>query len=1009
SFGTILQKSSSSTAATSVSSSPSSTTTRTKFPFSSTTTFKNLSPQDLAPLSSQEIVRLTIYVMKRTRLGFADPLTSERVHTEGEKQPSTSTPPRSGNDGRGGGEGEGGGSTAAQVYLTKDFHIGNSVLHNRRHPTTPATHSLLALATFCARASGSRAKVSSTPNSEAAMASMVGAKWLAKLGEVMFGGPCAHAGHAHHRRTRASLDLVERQSAELGRSISPHDDDAPSSNFAPAPASSSPSPSKRQSTGSASPVTPRTGSRTDKWCRHCSRAMACLVIASLEESPAGAKPEEVAAFEDSGFGMASAGPRSVNVPGPDSPPSSSSSSLTTNRNSTIGNSEQHDGNDPHPRLKHKEGKANHDPQAWKRSSSPSTAFDRSHEHDDDAYAAPSMQTRSPRALPVSPPIPLPTLLSSSPPSMPSSEFPETLDSALGSNSTEPSTPKRTDGASSSQKKFNLHQTLSRSNSQHQRQEEKALNESDLELVILPKSASASAATSIPTSPGSSSARSDISPHPDTATTPGPAFATAPADKDERAVESKTEPESDLAEALTASSAVSIPSSGLSLKLSVPAASLGIHPSLESVHDAVASHSRRTSATPSRESKDEIGMEGENEENPDSLAGDKPIQRSLSQSRESSIVASSVVSSTSVPASPRVPSPSSTSLSSVKNDNEKDGHETETETETGTVAGADGSGGDVSETHHHRSCKHASTDTYAREVEESMRRTPPLDPGRPRTPLSSSSAAAAAAIETELREAKTPDGLLTLHNDEVNDSGSNDDALEDGSSGNEQDSPKTLDRGTAAEEPAELQETTFSLTDDKDTDLRPRSPSSTSTIPAKSNVQHNISNTSISTRDDSDGHHYHPSMAQVDQDLENEHDQEDNDEDDDDSDDDERYSDASSSPFTSSTNLLFDSATASDSSCLTSPISPTTLTSDPKPLDEHQQRKLEKRLRRRRQRLVDDAKRKQEQLDKITAQLEHRTLGKIREQVSFWEAKGVLEQKVVPVVEVGEDDDDNNGK
>ncbi|KAG0045452.1 hypothetical protein BGZ83_009351, partial [Gryganskiella cystojenkinii] len=59
-------------------------------------------------------------------------------------------------------------------------------------------------------------------------------------------------------------------------------------------------------------------------------------------------------------------------------------------------------------------------------------------------------------------------------------------------------------------------------------------------------------------------------------------------------------------------------------------------------------------------------------------------------------------------------------------------------------------------------------------------------------------------------------------------------------------------------------------------------------------------------------------------------------------------------------------------------------------------------RRKKRLLVDDAKRKQEQLDKIKAQLELRALGKIRQQVSFWEEKGVLEQKVVGVVEVEED-------
>ncbi|KAG0016282.1 hypothetical protein BGZ81_011311 [Podila clonocystis] len=79
------------------------------------------------------------------------------------------------------------------------------------------------------------------------------------------------------------------------------------------------------------------------------------------------------------------------------------------------------------------------------------------------------------------------------------------------------------------------------------------------------------------------------------------------------------------------------------------------------------------------------------------------------------------------------------------------------------------------------------------------------------------------------------------------------------------------------------------------------------------------------------------------------------------------------------------------------------------MTQEQRRALEqkKRRRHRRQQLVDDAKRKQEQLDRIKAQLELKRLGKIRQQVSFWEEKGVLEQRVVSVeeVEVPDLDDD----
>ncbi|KAF8984575.1 hypothetical protein BGZ46_007590, partial [Entomortierella lignicola] len=67
--------------------------------------------------------------------------------------------------------------------------------------------------------------------------------------------------------------------------------------------------------------------------------------------------------------------------------------------------------------------------------------------------------------------------------------------------------------------------------------------------------------------------------------------------------------------------------------------------------------------------------------------------------------------------------------------------------------------------------------------------------------------------------------------------------------------------------------------------------------------------------------------------------------------------------------------------------------------EKQRKKLHKRRL-----LVDDAKRKQEQLERVKAQLQLKALGKIREQVNFWEEKGVLEQKTVAVVEMDDEDE-----
>ncbi|KAF9957833.1 hypothetical protein BGZ72_001301 [Mortierella alpina] len=91
----------------------------------------------------------------------------------------------------------------------------------------------------------------------------------------------------------------------------------------------------------------------------------------------------------------------------------------------------------------------------------------------------------------------------------------------------------------------------------------------------------------------------------------------------------------------------------------------------------------------------------------------------------------------------------------------------------------------------------------------------------------------------------------------------------------------------------------------------------------------------------------------------------------------------------------------DSPRLDSPASST--------LTREERKQEQQRLKRRKRRLlVDDAKRKQEQLDRIKAQLELKDLGKIRQQVSFWEEKGVLEQKVVAVVEVEEEPEETEG-
>ncbi|GJJ68564.1 hypothetical protein EMPS_00910 [Entomortierella parvispora] len=335
------------------SASSTSSTPRSKFPFgSNVTTFRKLAAMDLDPLNSQEIVRLAIYVMKRSTLEFVDPLTSEQVHTEGERKnylfraggANNNTPYNS----------KTGGLTAAsEVYLCKEFNIGQSVLHNPTAPVSHAVQSVLDLSMFCARACGLRSKNEPPPSATGssypltAAASMAGAKWLAKLGQVMFGGPCSQAGHNHHRRTRASLELLERQNIELGHKILEEQKQAglldpksgqstirrpsvvqaaltppdtrmtqqqegrnkdlessqSSSDFVPLSSLSQSTSASTLSTASgASSVSGGPG--LEKWCRHCSRAMSCLVLAKLQET-LGGKLEDVG-FDDSGFAGTSA-------------------------------------------------------------------------------------------------------------------------------------------------------------------------------------------------------------------------------------------------------------------------------------------------------------------------------------------------------------------------------------------------------------------------------------------------------------------------------------------------------------------------------------------------------------------------------------------------------------------------------------------------------------------------------------------------------------------------------
>ncbi|KAG0282585.1 hypothetical protein BGZ96_000322 [Linnemannia gamsii] len=300
-----------------------------KFPFASTPSmFKALGPRDMDILNSQEIVRLAIYVMKRSPCEFADPVLCEKVHTEGEKKRSsasasatittgtasgalkrvssirsstgrkgeiattgsygsTSTGTKSNNMGSGSSNNT---VTARSIYLTKDFDIGNSVLHHRSKRPSKPMESVLSIATFCARAASRPSSVSQaarrpsassssgvsehghgnndsggrSSSSKQSTAALVGAKWLAKLGQVVFGGPCAQAGHSHHRRMRHNLDLLDPRTS-TNESIT-----TTTSIF--------------KSSSSGTSVAQGTRALTEKLCKHCSGAMTCLAISILRES-----------------------------------------------------------------------------------------------------------------------------------------------------------------------------------------------------------------------------------------------------------------------------------------------------------------------------------------------------------------------------------------------------------------------------------------------------------------------------------------------------------------------------------------------------------------------------------------------------------------------------------------------------------------------------------------------------------------------------------------------------
>ncbi|KAF9571235.1 hypothetical protein EC968_000831 [Mortierella alpina] len=999
--------------------------------------------------------------MKRSRLEFADPFTSERVHTEGEKFFRQRTRVTSHADPSS--QHLHGEVTAAQVYLSKDFHIGNSVLRNRSYPTSRHVDSLITIAAFCARASALRRRprtegasiglVSPTASAlSMASASIAGSKWLAKLGQIMFGGVCAQAGHTHHRRTRASLELLKQQNIELGQKILAEEQQqsgqqkgqwqttaTAAESTLPSPASPAeevkPSEEDLQfsssislhssgpgsllhssstsalslsvvSTGTTNlgATTTNTSTSTstplnDKWCRHCSRAMSCLVIIAVQESNGAlAVVEDLgASLEDVGF--VSSAMDTLNVI------QSLSSSTSSLNDSPVDRRSRADLASDLSRRKHDA------------SPSPYILFSRSHDPDDDLIRSST--------------VPAVTV---------SSALSESLADAFGSelasarSSDKHSTRGNISSSGSSGRSSNNERIKKIINAGLQRP---TTDESDLELVSRTGSGLPSTGMSLnstltaPTRAGSWQETSPVTQESrsrtDSRNSPRPIPTSASSGSMQS---SRARLEMDLAEA------VATPSPGsVSPFASMPATAIGIHPGLESLASISGSRRRSSSASSRRLSGEErmqqdaatrktnmVPGEGTKDassstgspRSPDSAAESPSQFSSRSSSPTRSQSSSSPTSVTkpqldiSVSSTPSLPSPPH----SVANREvpQQDSHD-EVEERAGPGHHSFYALGIHGQT---------STDSYAREIEESMSRTPPMESHRSSlTSVPSTNALEKSDSDSEGASGQiTPGQAVDDDADDVDDdaiesvdaaatrplakedSGSRETELgSDPESQDETSAPRTPSRKVLSpQDPYEGEQDDRAVSegeggsesenekeiengDELDRDIQ----ESTSSSSFVTRPLSTASNSTLLT-DDSFLSSLGGSSTTHERGLEDDGDEEERShggggggEDDDD----EEEEEGESSPRSESSFALSGS--------------------DRQPMTREERKQEQQRIQRRKRRLlVDDAKRKQEQLDRIKAQLELKDLGKIRQQVSFWEEKGVLEQKVVAVVEVEEE-------
>lgn len=936
--------------------------------------------------------------MKRSHLDFADPFTSEKVHTAGEeysKQRNQVHPMV---------------SAAAEIYLSKKFNIGKNVLHNPSYPLRRPLESAISIATFCAKASGGlRSKSSlSTPQSPTP-SSIAGTKWLVKLGQIIFGGPCSHAGHSHHRRTRASLELLERQNIELGKQIlaeeqqrerkkmsriRPHSISTPglstplqtSGKQSPTdfyPLTSSEVLAARGSEQDADTLSRSTSNSTlsvasfttDKWCKHCSRAVACLVLVAQQEASK-SNGEDEYVFDHSGFGTESAFEQ-LDL-------SSATSSMLSSPSTPQF--------DFRPRLRSKSDELD-DPIIP--NTLPYIVFDHSREqHHEGFFPAPSPPNQSSN-----------TNLSQQ---RKTSSLEKSLADAFGSEFA-------TDSLKKEKTKLPPFiprlASRSNSNSNNSRTHSPSLG-SDVELV----SRTTSSVSLCSSGQGTSHAGTSSSPRPISAQSlfVSPSFSLSPP---------KTLLERDLAEAIATDARLPftvIINTGRRLS-----SDLGLHPrpSLDSIRESLSrSNSGRSSSSVqslakspgeaevakkniseddrkadkgetdgerdkvahvgSSEAEDTGGAEKRDLEKEVTVEGtsdneDEGDPRELGQSTTSSRPVS--------PTSSRVSSPISRS-SANESKSENVSHQTSSTStrETSpshsplvTSTPSQSSGQDFNQAKEpervHRPFYalgihgQTPTDAYATEIEESIQKgrlAPKVarDDDDDNEDENNSSASHSLLLEsstmlTEPSEGSDREQVESEGSDPAQSTddlkaspslSSEKDALE--SNGLSSQSPGSLSNSGNEDDQDDSPEDEY---DEKNDDFDPHSPVSTKSFTPSLRPMSSISSISTLTDDNL-------TTGSSEDDHNNDHHS-------------TRPKDTLEGKLTS-----------------------------------QQQRALEqkKRHRHHRQQLVDDTQRKQEQLDRIKAQLELKRLGKIRQQVSFWEEKGVLEQRVVSVEEVEVDLDDN---